>query len=145
MIKGIKIDIATQTIIVSKKFVKAASKVGSPEYDAFQKVKADNENYNVIVREIKKNTEKKTYAGLDYDYMRSYIMTHEERENIIPTLNEFEELVTISRCHSAGYRYPIIKNWFLERYSEIKEYGMPPVSSMDVPSIEQIVEDEDAA
>ena len=138
MAKGIKIDIAENAIIVSKSIEKKASKIGSTEYKEFQKIKAENAGYDVVVREIKKNTSKKTYAGLTYDYMRSYIMTHEDRKNIIPVLHELDELIMISQCHSKGYKYPVIKNWFLERYAEIKEYGMEPIEQADVPSIESI-------
>ena len=30
----------------------------------------------------------------------------------------------ISQCHSKGFRYPVIKSWFLERFPEIKEFGV---------------------
>lgn len=139
MIKGIKIDIAMQTITISRAFSKKASIVGSIEYEAFLKVKQDNPNYNIVVKKIKKNVNKKTYSGLTYDYMRSYIMTHEDNKNIINVLHEFEEMIMIADCHSAGYKYPIIKNWFLNRYTEIKKYGMPQIDENDIPSVEDIV------
>ena len=31
----------------------------------------------------------------------------------------------ISECHSKAYRYPEIKNWFLKKYPEIVNNGMP--------------------
>ena len=40
-------------------------------------------------------------------------------------LSDFEELILISQCHAKGKRYPAIKNWFLNTYPAIKEFGMP--------------------
>ena len=33
-------------------------------------------------------------------------------------------MILISKCHSNAKRYPVIKNWFLEKYPEVKEFGM---------------------
>jgi len=31
----------------------------------------------------------------------------------------------ISQCHSQSKRYPVIKKWFLEKYPEVKKFGVP--------------------
>jgi hypothetical protein len=55
--------------------------------------------------------------------MKDYILTHEDEENAMIVLAEFSEMRQISRCHSQAKRYPVIKNWFLEKYPEIKNFG----------------------
>lgn len=33
-------------------------------------------------------------------------------------------MILISKCHSKAFRYPVIKAWFLDRYPEIKMFGL---------------------
>ena len=87
----------------------------SQEYEQIQRVRADYPDFTVITRTIKKNSGKESYKGLTYDYMRAYIMSHEEGENRIKVVMEFDELLLISQWHSKAHRYPVIKNWFLEK------------------------------
>ena len=51
--------------------------------------------------------------------MENYIMTHTNAEK---RMAEYKELKLISECHSS--RYPQIKNWFLDKYPEVKQYGV---------------------
>ena len=86
-------------------------------------VRRDYPEYTVIVRQIKKNSDKKTYKGLTYDYMEDYILTHESAETVDTVLGEFEEMQVIAACHSQAFRYPVIKKWFLAKYPEIANFG----------------------
>jgi len=61
---------------------------------------------------------------LTYQYMVDYIMTHEDCETAKAVLDEFEEMQLISQCHSKAFRYPTIKKWFLERYPEVRNFGV---------------------
>ena len=125
MTNYLKVNDKERKLVMDRTFAKNAAYVGSEEYDLLQSARAAYPKYRVVTRSIKRNAKKKTYAGLTYEYMRSYIATHEKKENVIKALHEFEEMLLISRCHGSGYKYPVIKSWFLERYSEIAEYGMP--------------------
>lgn len=120
----ITIDFNEGTIIVNAAYAKKASNPFSKEYEQIQRVRADYPDFTVITRTIKKNSGKESYKGLTYDYMRAYIMSHEEGENRIKAVMEFDELLLISQCHSKAHRYPVIKNWFLEKYSAVRDYGM---------------------
>ena len=53
-------------------------------------------------------------------------MTHESRETVKVVLDEFFEMLLISKGHSKAFRYPTIKSWFLQRYPEFAEFGMKP-------------------
>ena len=96
----------------------------SDEYAHLQRVRKDYPNYSVIQRQIKRNSNKKTYNGLTYEYMEDYIMTHGSAEIIKKNLHEFHEMRLISECHGKAFRYPVIKSWFLEKYPEIAEFGV---------------------
>ena len=55
--------------------------------------------------------------------MRSYIKTYEEEEKRAEVLAEMDKLIFISQCHFKSKRYPEIKQWFLNKYPEVKKFG----------------------
>ena len=119
----LKIDFAKEQIIMDRTFAQKVTDTSSAEYRHLQEVRRDYPDYKVVLRKIKKNPNKETYKGLTYEYMRNYILTHEDDEKVLEVLAEFSEMKQISRCHSQAKRYPVIKNWFLEKYPEIKNFG----------------------
>ena len=121
----LKIDHAKQIIVMDATFAKKSANTMSAEYAHLQQVRRDYPKYDVITRTIKRNSNKKTYAGLTYEYMEEYILTHGTKEQRMATLAEYNEMVLISKCHGKAYRYPVIKSWFLEKYPEIAEFGAP--------------------
>jgi hypothetical protein len=129
MVKGLKIDMVNSKLVMNKGFAKAAAVFGSYEYDCLQQARRDYPEFKVITKQIKKNPNKKSYKGLNYDYMRSYIMTHESQENKRRVLDELEEMIIISNCHSDAFRYPTIKRWFLNKYPQIEMFGIGAVEN----------------
>ena len=95
----------------------------STEYQDLKEVMNNHPDYRIALRNIKKNANKKTYSGLDYDYMRRYIILHATPEEELAAVAEFEEMILISDCHAKNYRYPTIKKWFLNKYPEVAEFG----------------------
>lgn len=67
------IDFATETIIVSKKFLKEAGIFGSPAYNTLKDIRRDNPSFPIVVREIKKKENKKSYRNLTVDNMKTFI------------------------------------------------------------------------
>ena len=120
----LKIDTAKKLIIMDRTFAKLAANTRSTEYNHLQQVRRDYPEYTVIQRTIKRNSTKKTYNGLTYEYMEDYIMTHGSAEDIKKNLLEFNEMRLISECHSKRFRYPVIKSWFLEKFPEITKFGI---------------------
>ena len=110
----------TRTIVMDKTFAKFAANTMSPEYAHLQRVRLDYPTYTVEQRHIKKAPAKECYRGLTYTYMKDYILTHGTKDD----LHTFDEMKLISECHSKAYRYPTIKAWFLERFPEIKQFGI---------------------
>lgn len=120
----LKIDSIKKLIVMDRTFAKLAANTHSIEYAHLQQVRRDYPEYTVIQRQIKRNSGKKTYNGLTYDYMEDYIMTHGSAEEIKKNLHDFDEMRLISECHSKRFRYPVIKSWFLERFPEIAKFGV---------------------
>ena len=119
-----KIDHTNRRIVMDRTFAKNAEIVGSKEYNNLQTCRRDYPEYTVVRREIKKNPNQERYGGLTYLYMEDYILTHESSETVKAVLEEFNEMLLISRGHSRAFRYPTIKKWFLQRYPEFTEFGM---------------------
>ncbi len=120
---AINIDFLNNRILMTRAFANRASDVRSEEYEVLQKARRDYPTFTVEIRTIKRNPYKKTYVGLTYQYMRDYICTHGNAEERKKNLEQFEEMLLISQCHSKPFRYPTIKKWFLERYPAILDFG----------------------
>lgn len=106
----LKINHTNRTIIMDRTFAKYAENTMSEEYAHLQQVRRDYPTYTVLRRQIKRNSNKKTYNGLTYEYMEDYIMTHGEPETIKKNLHDFHEMRLISECHGKAFRYPVIKS-----------------------------------
>ena len=123
MINFLRVDRPSRQLVMDRTFAKNSSIVGSREYTMLQMAKADYPDFTERVRTIKRNPNKKTYAGLTYEYMEDYICTHEPEDAVHAVLDEFYEMRLISECHSKTFQYPVIKRWFLNRYPEIANYA----------------------
>ena len=118
----IKVDIIENTITVTKGYYKRAQDPNSREYEELQKILIANPTCKLVKREIKRNANKECYKGLDYNYMRHYILTHVSEEELEKAIADFDEMLNLSKCHSV--RYARIKSWFLEEYPDVVKYGM---------------------
>ena len=117
----LRLNHAERTIVMDKTFAKFAANTMSAEYAHLQQVRQDYPLYTVVQRHIRKNTKQEHYHGLTYRYMEDYIASHGSAED----RRIYDEKKLISECHSKGFRYPVIKSWFLERFPEIKTFGVP--------------------
>lgn len=117
------INFEKNQIVMTRQFAKKCTDTRSPEYAHLQSVRRDYPEYEVITRQIKKNSSKKAYKGLTYDYMRDYIILHTTPEEETAALAEFDELILISKCQKQSLRYPTIKSWFLDKYPEVAKFG----------------------
>lgn len=119
----VRIDEANRQIIMDRTFSRLSKIVGSEEYNLLQRARQDYEGFHVVTRTIRRNDKKECYRGLTYDYMERYILLHDKADE---RKKEFDELRLIAECHSK--RYPVIKQWFLQQYPEIAQFGMPDLS-----------------
>ena len=124
MTSAIRINHFDKEILISKSFEKAAHNPNSREYKELMEVMNTHPTYKLAQRAIKKNPQKQKYPNLTYEYMRDYIILTSTPEDELAAVAEFDDLILKSRCQSQSNRYPVIKRWFLNKYPEIKEFGM---------------------
>ena len=139
---AIYVNYAERKIVLSSAFAKKAFTPGTDEYRQLQAVRNDYPDFVLKTRQFKKNTKQERYPGLTYDFMRDYIRKHEPKETAQSVLDELEDQIGISKCHSVGKRYPTIKAWFLKRYPEIAEFGM--TKSENVSQLPIIADEEES-
>lgn len=116
-----------ETLLLKSAFAKKAARCNSPESKLLSKYVKLYPNYSITVHKLSTNKAQEHYRGLTYDYMRHYINTHEPAETRIAVLNEFSDKLDIAKCHSKCHRYPKIKTWFLNKYPEIKDFGIQEI------------------
>ena len=136
MTNYLKIKHENSTIVMDRAFAKAASVVGSDQYDLLQQARRDYPKYKVITRSIKKKENKESYRGLTYEYMERYIMNHEDADILMKV---YLELRFQAECHSI--RYPHIKYWFLETYPEVKKFGMIESEQKEIAATSTAIEE----
>lgn len=122
--KAIVVDCSTRTIILSSAFAKKAFIHGTSEYEQLKSVRSDFPEFRLDTRQFKTNTKQDRHKGLTYDYMRWYIDRVEDENNAPAVLAGLESLIAISKCHSTGRRYATVKEWFFNRYPNVKTFGM---------------------
>ena len=120
----IRVNHKDKKIEMNKEYFKRIQNPKSEEYATLQMVRRDYPHYEECLYTIKRNPNKKTYKGLNYEYMETYILTHEPKETKKEVLDEFYNMRHIAECHKASYGYAVIKKWFLAKYPEIAEFGM---------------------
>lgn len=132
----LKVSHADRTIVMDRTFAKFATNTASEEYAHLQQVRRDYPTYTVVQRHIKKNAAKECYRGLTYTYMDAYIKSHGSADD----LRTYNEMMLISKCHSTAFRYPTIKAWFLERFPEVKAFGIQkedPVEAANITTLKK--------
>ena len=106
-----------ETIIITKKFYKAAGILNSPEYKELMAIRRDNPNYKIVLREIKKKAGKKSYRNLTYDNMKTFITAWEtDEETRKQRLAQMDTVMELSKVQAGPYAY--VKTWFLDLYGE---------------------------
>ena len=100
------VNFAENTIIATKTTLKKASVPNSPEYKALMKLMKHNPTFTVEVKEIKKAEGKKTYAGLNNDFIKNYI-------SIKQNAKELEQ--QYSKAYDMG-KFAMARKWFLTTF-----------------------------
>ena len=119
-----KLDHQNRKIVMDRTFAKNAEFIGSDEYNLLQQCRRDYPLYTVTRRTINKKADQEHYRGLTYEFMKNYINKY-DTENKEENLAVLKEMIAISKCHSTCKRYPVIKQWFLDTYEEVKKFGLP--------------------
>ena len=106
---NININYKKATIEISKSFEKQARSFGTTAYKELAEARKEFPDYAIV---IKATNSKKTFKGMDFDFMKEYIAKHDDAEN---RLTAFEKL-----CERK-LSYGEILNWFVDLYPVFKE------------------------
>ena len=98
------VDVVEKTITASVATLSRAKNPNSKEYVELCLLLADHPGFKVK----EKATNKTTYDGLTFKFMRDYILIQTDRDEL---MDEFEA-VKLSSCE----KYPIVKKWFLDTF-----------------------------
>ena len=102
------IDHCTRTVLVSKKFMKAAGTLHSNECRMIMDLRKSFPDYSIEIKAVPKAAPN-LCTGLSYAFIESYIQMQDNRNEL---MEEFASLRML------GTNYPQIKRWFLNRFPE---------------------------
>ncbi len=106
------------TIIVTKRFKREASVMDTPEFEEYMRLKEKFPTFKIVIREIKKNSDKETYRNLTYVNMENLIteVYRGDEKTRKAKIAEYWSVRSISKIQPSPYAY--VKAWFLEEYNE---------------------------
>ena len=113
------INFIENQIIGTKASFDKASKGFGPIYEELAEKVAKHPDFKLVVKEQKKQTTKakKTYNGMDFDFMEAYIST---RKNAKQLMEEYEAVKKMAEDSKISV-YPFTKKWFLGEFDPDKQ------------------------
>jgi len=114
--QSVEMNHSTKTVILTKKFLLAANRIGTPEFNEMMALRTQFSDYTFEERKIEKNPNKQTYGRLTYENMRKHIRGKETEERAAIILKELDTVIDLSQAQKASYVY--VKKWFLNLYKE---------------------------
>ena len=112
-----RFDFENKQIILSRKFEKKLSNVLGQEFKKFCELHDTFPDFCIVRKEVHITKKKEAYKGLTYGYIERYIAIKGSGAD----RREYDDMRLLAECHSK--RFPVIKQWFLDKYPEVKEYG----------------------
>ena len=104
-------DHLTNTLVVTKAFLKAAGNLYNPEYRIIQAYRNEHPDMKFSTGEPRKGK-----ARISYAQMKEYIMTRDKSGKM---LEQFETVKLLSKIQPSPYNY--VKCWFKETYPQYAE------------------------
>ena len=108
------VDFFNSKITGTKASFNKASKGNGPAYEELTALIARHPDFTLVVKEPKKHTTKakRTYNGMDFDFMKAYIQTRVNAEQIMA---EYEAVKKMAEDSGISV-YPFTKKWFLGEF-----------------------------
>ncbi len=113
------VDFFARTISGTKNSFNKASKGNGPAYEELTALIARHPDFTLVIKAPKKHTTKakRTYNGMDFDFMEAYIETCVNAEQI---MKEYEAIK--NKAEEWGMSvYPFTKKWFLGEFDPDKQ------------------------
>lgn len=113
------VDFFNSKITGTKASFNKASKGNGPAYEELTALIARHPDFTLVVKEPKKHTTKakRTYNGMDFDFMEAYIETRVNAEQIMA---EYEAVKKMAEDANISV-YPFTKKWFLGEFDPDKQ------------------------
>ena len=108
------INFIAKEITGTKASFDKASKGFGPVYEELAEKVAKHPDFKLVVKEQKKQSTKakRTYNGMDFDFMKAYIETRVNAEQI---MSEYEAVKKMAEDSGISV-YPFTKKWFLGEF-----------------------------
>lgn len=113
------INFIAKEITGTKASFDKASKGFGPVYEELAEKVAKHPDFKLVVKEQKKQSTKakRTYNGMDFDFMKAYIETRVNAEQI---MSEYEAVKKMAEDSGISV-YPFTKKWFLSEFDPDKQ------------------------
>lgn len=113
------VDFFNSTISGTKTSFNKASKGNGPAYEELTNLISRHPNFELVVKEPKKQSTKakRTYNGMDFDFMEAYIETRVNAEQIMAEYKAVKKMAEDSGISV----YPFTKKWFLGEFDPDKQ------------------------
>lgn len=114
---AVRINHDERTIVITKKYAKAASVYNTNAYNELTTIKRENPNYQIIVREVSKKTSVNNRITLST--MENYIKMHDPDDKIMEEFKKMRDEKVGENLEKTNFFK--IKKWFLEKYPHLKK------------------------
>ena len=105
-------------VLVTKEFAKNARIFGTPEYKMWREIRRDCEEAEMVIKTIKKNTNKRTATkNMTYERMAIYISQQKDAKILMV---EFKKQIALSQVQTNPYR--CVLAWFKQTFSNYDSY-----------------------
>ena len=131
------IDFVNKAITGSKASFKKASKGMGAEYEELKVKMAAHPKFSFVEKKQKVNDTKKTYHGLNFKFMETYISIQTNKDVLMARYRKAKELAK----DSGKKVYPLVKEWFLNEFDgfdmdkaneAIKAYNLEIINAVSV-------------
>ena len=108
------VDFFNSTITGTKTSFNKASKGNGPAYEELTSLISRHIEFKLVVKESTKHTTKakRTYNGMDFEFMEAYIQTRPNAEQL---MNEYKAVKKTAKDSGISI-YPFTKKWFLGEF-----------------------------
>ena len=108
-------DHSTNTLIANDAFMKAASRIGTPEYKTLLQLRKDFGDINYVIDNPAKKSAK-AENRITFTAMKQFISQCRDAANRRAT---FDRVYELSKSQPSPYHY--VKKWFLDHYANYSE------------------------
>lgn len=120
------INFETEEIIITKKFGKAASQIGTQEFRVMQQLRKEFAGFSFAYKTIEKKESKESYKGLSIEEMKRFVSNRRDEDK-----EKFEKVLALAENKQG--KYAIVKKWFLDNFKDayLKEVEMIKVAEIE--------------